>query len=174
MACDPSYNWNPAISGPAGRRSAVGTTLSPERLAFGLSLIELRAMAGCVVLPCDADGGVTCSEDYQCAPTEEQPDDATGCVPAGCQQLGRCESEDYLCTPTRSLGSYLEGMRAKDIYGCTRKNCEDPGGPVCHANELCLPERAAQGPDFDRGCAYARCAVGEVTCAEWERCDPMT
>lgn len=173
MACDPTYSWNSASGAPVGGRSAVGTTLTLERVAFGLSLVELRALAGCVVLPCDAENGVTCSEDYQCAPTAEPPKEANGCAPTPCRELGHCQSEDYVCTPARSLNSSLEGMRAKDIHGCTRKNCEDVGGPVCNAAEVCMPERAPQGPNFDQGCASASCAVGEATCAEGELCDPM-
>lgn len=173
MVCNSSYTWNSGSGSPAGGRSAVGTTLNLERDTLGLSLVELRALAGCVVLPCDAENGVACAEDYQCAVTTDQPDTATGCVPTPCQELGRCQSEDYLCTPTRSLNSALEGMRTKDIYGCTRKNCEDPGGPECNANEVCVPERAVHGPNFDRGCAPAMCAVGEATCGEGEICEPM-
>jgi hypothetical protein len=174
MVCDPDYVWPHGADPPGGLR-VIGTDLGPERDAHGMTLVERHASAGCVVIPCDEENGVACAANYQCGEPEEQYVDSVGCVPTPCEENGElCSSEEYLCTPTRLLDAELEELRRHDVNGCAVKNCEDPGGPVCEDNEVCLPERAPRELfAFDRGCASAACAVGQAECAPEQHCDPM-
>lgn len=100
--------------------------------------------------------------------------DGAGCLPTPCEESGLCQSEAYVCTPTRALAPDLEAQRGHDAHGCVLRNCEDPGGPACDDGEVCLPERAPTDVvEFSSGCASAACAVGDAECASGQTCDPM-